>query len=74
MSEASERAAATGSWSVREVRGRLVCVHCGEEASGCVLAPGEAAALECTRCGGCEWFHIEDERPAIDAAAGGPYR
>ena len=63
------------SWSVREIRGLLECARCGEQASGCVLAPtAEPSALECTRCGGCEWFHIEDERPAIDAEAGGPYR
>ncbi|HEX9103699.1 MAG TPA: hypothetical protein VF997_15925 [Polyangia bacterium] len=61
-------------WSVREVRGLLVCARCGEQASGCVLTPEEARALECRACGGCEWFHLEDERPAIEAEAGGPYR
>jgi DNA-directed RNA polymerase subunit RPC12/RpoP len=67
-------------WSVREVRGLYVCARCGGEANGWLLAPdatdggGEARALECGACGGCEWFHIEDERPALDAAAGGPYR
>jgi hypothetical protein len=68
-------------WNVREVRGLLVCARCGQEANGCLLTPdtvaateGEARALECGACGGCEWFHIEGERPAIEAAAGGPYR
>jgi len=61
-------------WSVREVRGLLVCARCGEQASGCVLTPEELRALECRGCGGCEWFHIEGERPAVDAEAGGPYR
>jgi DNA-directed RNA polymerase subunit RPC12/RpoP len=64
-------------WSVRELRGVYVCARCGEEADGWSLAAadgGEARALECAGCGGCEWFHIEDERPALDGAAGGPYR
>jgi hypothetical protein len=61
-------------WSVHEVRGWLVCARCGEKTNGCSLAPEETRALECGACGGCEWFHIEGERPAGDAAAGGPYR
>ena len=62
------------SWSVREVRGLLECARCGEQANGCSLVPGETNTLECATCGGCEWFHIEDERPVIDGEAGGPYR
>ncbi len=61
-------------WSVRELRGLFVCARCGVEANGWLLAPDAIDAIECGTCGGCEWFHIEDERPALDAAAGGPYR
>jgi len=61
-------------WSVREVHGLLVCARCGEEANGCSLTPHDTD-LTCGACGGCEWFHIEGERPAVEAAeAGGPYR
>ena len=67
----------------------LRCARCGAEASGRFLVVagddsrggewqaagvGVDSALRCTGCGGCEWFHIEEERPAFAAAAGGPYR
>ena len=81
----AEPATVMGAGEPRALR----CGRCGAEASGRfvvvagddsrggewqVAGIGVDGALGCTRCGGCEWFHIEGERPVFDGEAGGPYR